>query len=183
MEIYITSDHHFGHANICKFNRRDGSKLRPWVNHEDMDAEMIERWNSIVKPQDKVIHCGDVVINRRFLHIYSALNGNKKLVLGNHDIFDHTDYLKYFKSLHGSLKLDNLLLSHIPLHPLSIPQWCQANVHGHVHADSLDDAKYYNACVEVTDYQPQPLYLVKENIMRAQQNQQENAQNIVLDIV
>lgn len=186
MEIYLTSDHHFGHANICKFTRRDGTKLRPWDNHEVMDAEMISRWNAVVKPNDTVIHLGDVVINRRFLEIYSKLNGDKKLILGNHDIFPHEDYLKYFRRLYGSMKLDNLMLSHIPLHPLSVPQWCMANVHGHVHADSLPDTRYYNVCVEVTDYQPQPLYLVKENIVRAQQQAQEQAQvaeSIVLDII
>jgi hypothetical protein len=40
--------------------------------------------------------------------------------------------------------------------------------------------------VEVTDYTPQPLYLVKENIARAQLLAQDSAviaQNIVLDII
>ena len=186
MEIYLTSDHHFGHANICKFNRRDGSKLRPWDDPQVMDAELVERWNSVVKPHDHVIHLGDVVMNRRYLDIYGKLHGDKKLILGNHDIFDHQDYLKYFRRLYGSMKLDNLMLSHIPLHPLSVPHWCMANVHGHVHADSLPDLKYYNVCVEVTDYTPQPLYLVKENIARAQllaQESAQTAQNIVLDII
>ena len=186
MEIYLTSDHHFGHANICKFNRQDGTKLRPWDDPQVMDAELIARWNSVVKPTDNVIHLGDVVINRRFLPIYSQLHGNKKLILGNHDIFYHEDYLQYFRRLYGSLKLDNLLLSHIPLHPLSVPPWCLANVHGHLHADSLPDSKYYNVCVEVTDYTPQPLYLVKENIARAQLLAQDStliAHSIVLDII
>jgi len=186
MEIYLTSDHHFGHANICKFHRYNGEKLRPWDDPDEMNAHMIERWNSVVRPQDQVIHLGDVVINRRYLEIFDQLNGDKKLILGNHDIFSHDDYLKHFRRLYGSLKLDTFLLTHIPVHVDSIPQWCRANIHGHVHADSLLDSKYHNVCVEVTDYTPQPLYLIKENIARIQQRAMEQAdiaQKVVLDII
>jgi calcineurin-like phosphoesterase family protein len=152
--IFLISDTHFGHQNICKFTRHDGSPLRPWDDPDIMDEQMVERWNAVVRPNDLVYHLGDVVINRRCLSTLSRLHGDKRLILGNHDIFDNHDYLKYFKKLHGSLKLDNLLLSHIPLHPDSIPHWAMCNVHGHIHSQDISDGRYFNVSVENIDYSP-----------------------------
>ncbi len=60
MKTWITSDHHFGHQGMCEFSNHDGTKTRPWTDHKDADRIMIEKWNDIVKPDDKVYHLGDV---------------------------------------------------------------------------------------------------------------------------
>ena len=166
--VFLVSDTHFGHKNICVFTREDGSPLRPWDDSDAMDADMIERWNAVVRPNDVVYHLGDVVINRRCLGTLAKLNGSKRLVLGNHDIFDHSDYLPYFKRLHGSFKLDTILLSHIPLHPDSVPRWAMCNVHGHIHAQDIPDARYYNVSVEMIDYAPIALEDLKVRIREKQ---------------
>lgn len=153
--IFYISDSHFGHEKTCTvFKRPDGSPLRPFSCAEEMDAEMVKRWNSVVKPTDKIYHLGDVVINRRFLSVLNQLNGDKRLILGNHDIFDHHDYLKYFNRLHGSMKIDKLWLTHIPVHIDSVPRWALANVHGHIHAQEIPHGKYFNVSVEQIDYTP-----------------------------
>jgi calcineurin-like phosphoesterase family protein len=195
METYLISDSHYGHANICKFLREDGTKLRPWDTPEEMDAFMVERWNSVVKPGDVVYHLGDVAMNRRHIQTMGLLNGSKRLILGNHDIFDHSDYAPYFKRLHGSLKLDDLLLSHIPVHRDSVAKWTSCCVHGHIHASEVMqrnsqgnisiDPLYFNVCVEQIDYQPMPLYLVKEHIASRKKLNAEthNASNIAIDLI
>ena len=153
--IFYISDTHFGHEKTCTtFKRSDGTPLRPFSCAEEMDAEMVKRWNSVVKSTDKVYHLGDVVINRRFLSVLQELNGDKRLILGNHDIFDHHDYLKYFNRLHGSIKIDSLWLTHIPVHIDSVPRWSLANVHGHIHAQEIPHGKYFNVSVEQIDYTP-----------------------------
>jgi len=43
--VFLTSDTHFGHAGVCRFLREDGTKLRPWDNPDEMDEEMVKRWN------------------------------------------------------------------------------------------------------------------------------------------
>ena len=86
-ETFVVSDTHFGHAGVCRFLRDDGTKLRPWDTVEEMDEYMVEAWNNTVRPQDKVYHVGDVVMNRRCLKIMERLNGDKVLIKGNHDIF------------------------------------------------------------------------------------------------
>ena len=58
--IFIISDTHFSHENMYQFFNYDGTKMRPWNRAEDADDFMIEKWNSMVKPNDKVYHLGDV---------------------------------------------------------------------------------------------------------------------------
>jgi len=144
----------FGHANICKFTRADGSPVRPWTDPAEMDEAMVQNWNSVVGEKDVVYHLGDVVMNRRFLPIMARLNGRKKLILGNHDIFDHKDYAQYFERLHGSFKFEDLMLSHIPLHHDSVASWARCNVHGHIHEKDIDDSRYFNVSVENIEYTP-----------------------------
>ena len=131
---------------------------------------MISKWNAVVGPQDVVYHLGDVVINRRYIQTLGRLNGRKKLVRGNHDIFKLEDYYAYFEDIFGVVKLDvktdelrSYYLTHIPIHPESIPKWCNANVHGHLHAHRvLDkwgkvDPRYICVSVEHTNYAPIPI--------------------------
>jgi calcineurin-like phosphoesterase family protein len=55
--VFLVSDTHFGHAGVCRFTRNDGvTKLRPWTDPDEMDEEMVRRWNERVKPTDKVYH-------------------------------------------------------------------------------------------------------------------------------
>jgi calcineurin-like phosphoesterase family protein len=86
-KFYI-SDTHFGHAGTWeRFKNPDGTPLRPFTSTEEMDEKMIENWNSVVKEHDTVYHCGDVVIGKKHLEKIRRLNGKKKLIMGNHDIF------------------------------------------------------------------------------------------------
>jgi calcineurin-like phosphoesterase family protein len=153
--IWLVSDTHFGHEKCCTvFKRPDGSPLRPFASAEEMDEEMVRRWNERVRPSDKVYHLGDVVINRKSLTILERLNGKKRLIRGNHDIFPIEDYQKYFDEIYGVRVLDDIILSHIPLHPASITFRFGTNVHGHLHANDLEDPRYLNVCVEHTDFAP-----------------------------
>lgn len=159
---FLISDTHFGHANIITFKRADGSPLRDFKSVEEMDEHMVRCWNSAVNPNDTVYHLGDCVINRRCLPIFHRLNGRKKLIRGNHDLFKLDDYTPYFEDIYGVYVLKDMILSHIPLHPESITKRFGTNVHGHLHSyrvmhktykDKIDP-KYYSVCVEQINYTP-----------------------------
>lgn len=170
MKTFIVSDTHFGHSNICKFVDNNGQKLRPWDDPIKMTEDMIEYWNEVVGPKDKVYHLGDVVINRRFLTVLDSLNGEKVLIKGNHDIFKPNEYLQYFKDIRAYHILDNFLLSHIPIHPMSLYRW-KGNIHGHLHSNSIDDPRYFNVSVEKTNFRPINFEDIrKEYGKRSQQN-------------
>jgi calcineurin-like phosphoesterase family protein len=169
---FLISDTHFGHAGVCKFLRNDGvTKLRPWDTPEEMDEEMVKRWNERVRPMDKVYHLGDVVINRKHLTTLARLNGDKVLIRGNHDIFKLEDFTPYFRDVRGYHVMNGMILSHIPIHEESIGRF-GVNVHGHLHANrvmrraestvefmergvrSWIDLRYHCVCVEQTDFAP-----------------------------
>ena len=168
---FVISDWHFGHENSWKkFKRPDGSPMRPFSSTEEMDETMIERHNSKVGPNDVVYMLGDVVINKKSLHHVKRLNGKKRLVRGNHDIFKDADYREVgFESLYGvRVFVDQFILSHIPLHPDCVTDRFKVNVHGHLHANEImgwwmhgyeedlevPDPRYLCVSVEHTDYAP-----------------------------
>ena len=161
--VYLVSDTHFGHAGVCRFMRNDGvTKLRPWDDPEEMDEFMIRAWNERVRPNDKVYHLGDVVINRRALVTLGRLNGDKVLIRGNHDIFKDDEYRKYFRELRAYHVMNGMILSHIPIHSDSLGRF-GTNIHGHLHANRVMtevwgeykiDPRYHCVCVEATDFAP-----------------------------
>ena len=158
--VFLVSDTHFGHAGVCKFTRDDGTKLRPWDNPDEMDEEMIKRWNETVRPNDKVYHLGDVVINRKALKTLARLNGDKVLIKGNHDIFRLEEYTQYFRDVRGYHVMNGMILSHIPVHEESLGRF-GTNIHGHLHYNrvkkkpwDVPDPRYHCVCVEHTDYRP-----------------------------
>lgn len=157
--VWLTSDTHFGHLGVCRFTLNDGvTKLRPWDSPEEMDEEMVRRWNERVSPKDKVYHLGDVVINRRALAIMHRLNGDKVLIRGNHDIFRDEEYRVHFRELRAYHVMNGMILSHIPIHEESLGRF-GVNIHGHLHAnrvmkDGAVDTKYHCVCVEQTDFAP-----------------------------
>ena len=161
--VFLVSDTHFGHKGVCHFTRNDGvTKLRPWDTPEEMDEEMVKRWNERVKPTDKVYHLGDVVINRKSLSIMHRLNGDKVLIRGNHDIFKDEDYREHFRELRAYHVMNGMILSHIPLHPDSLGRF-GVNIHGHLHSNRVMtevwgqykiDVRYHCVCVEQTDFAP-----------------------------
>jgi calcineurin-like phosphoesterase family protein len=170
--IWLISDTHFGHANILNFKQKDGTPMRPFSSVLEMDEYMVDKWNSVVKPQDKVYHLGDVAMQWKDIAIVGRCNGHKRLVRGNHDDHSIKKYLPYFEEVYGSRLLDHLLLTHIPVHPESIGK-ALANVHGHVHNNvpALHfGPKYYNVSVEVIDYTPVSLEDLKLKIKKQQED-------------
>ena len=158
---FFISDTHFGHANILSFKRNDGlTPLRPFATIEEHDEFMIEAWNKVVRPVDKVYHLGDAVINRRCLPTLAQLNGKKRLVRGNHDIFKTSEYMQYFDEILGyrAFVKEGFICSHIPIHTESLSRW-KANVHGHTHANQvMQPAKLY-AERTLVDVCPDPRYV------------------------
>jgi len=162
--VFLISDTHFGHEKTCTvFKTEDGSPLRPFSCAEEMDEEMVKRWNERVRPNDKVYHLGDVVISRKHLKTLGRLNGDKILIRGNHDVFKLEDYTQYFRDLRGYHVMNGMILSHIPIHEQQLARF-GCNIHGHLHSHrvmrknqygvSEIDPRYQSVCVEQIDFAP-----------------------------
>ncbi len=81
MKFYI-ADCHFDHGNIIHFDNR------PFKTVDEMNEEMIKRWNNAVTKADEVYILGDFCWSKedRWIEILEQLNGQKTLITGNHDI-------------------------------------------------------------------------------------------------
>jgi calcineurin-like phosphoesterase family protein len=146
--VFITSDTHFGHANIIKYANR------PFDSVEEMNEALVENWNSVVKQGDKVYHLGDVTMNSKALDIMTRLNGRKCLIKGNHDTQRLKFYTPHFYDIRGSHELGNFILTHIPVAIEQKLRYPSGNIHGHLHEQNMNDPWYLNVSVEQTNYTP-----------------------------
>ena len=81
MKTYFISDLHLGHANCLRFDKR------PWETVEEMDMEIICRWNRKVRPEDHVYVLGDFAYKNctPIADYTNQMNGFIHLIRGNHD--------------------------------------------------------------------------------------------------
>lgn len=81
MRILFTSDLHLGHDNII------GYCSRPMSSVDEMNSELIRRWNDTVTDDDMVWVLGDFALGTldATLPLTRELRGHKILLAGNHD--------------------------------------------------------------------------------------------------
>jgi calcineurin-like phosphoesterase family protein len=146
---FVIADTHFGHRQVIEFEK--GS--RPFNTIEEHDEALVERWNTTVTKRDLVWHLGDVVFGTAGFELLGRLNGIKKLVMGNHDIYSTPRYLKYFNKVYGTTSIGGVILSHVPIHPDHFRN-CIGNVHGHLHNGCVNDYRYHCVSADQTDLTP-----------------------------
>jgi calcineurin-like phosphoesterase family protein len=163
--IWVVSDTHFNHANILKFtDSNTGELIRPgFADVTEMNEVMIQNWNSIVRPGDKVYHLGDVFFGDRdyFKRMWPRLMGSKRLIVGNHDDVPFLSSGGFFAKVQmwRIFAEFNILMSHVPLHESGLYRsknrdTPMLNVHGHIHQHKSPKGPYHNVCVEQTNYTP-----------------------------
>lgn len=145
--VYLISDPHFGHKNILDFANR------PFSSIEEMEEELVDRWNRRVSSKDTVICLGDWGFGVQNYKVAERLNGIKRIVLGNHDNGKMNHYYNRFASVHGSLQKKGLLFTHIPILFDKYRNY-EFVVHGHIHRaeDNVQDLRYINVNMDAWDY-------------------------------
>jgi calcineurin-like phosphoesterase family protein len=181
---WFTSDTHFGHARIIELCGR------PFDSVDAMNEAIIDNWNAVVKPDDFVIHMGDVAMGTlaESLPLVGRLNGVKALVPGNHDrifsenkpayrkrflpayqdVFDliwqeYTYLMPYgFDVCHFPFEGDSHEEDrHADLRPVDRGSWL---IHGHVHTEWKVRGRQINVGVDVWDFTPVHLDQIMEVI-------------------
>jgi calcineurin-like phosphoesterase family protein len=182
--VWFTADQHFGHHNIIRYCSR------PFANVQEMDAALIDRWNSIVAENDLVWCLGDISMSfRRALAISPMLKGRKKLIAGNHDrclgmrparIARRLALLATgWESVDERAQLDiagnKVLLAHLPFagnetypaEALSAPKdegrWL---LHGHIHEKWRQRGRMINVGVDVWNFAPVSLDTISDLILK-----------------
>ncbi len=124
---------------------------------------MINNWNSVVSPEDKVYHLGDFSLSHsKAKEILPLLNGYKILICGNHDKNPKDMIAAGFDEAYYEIKIKignkTLLVKHRPT-PNSGFDSGRWLLHGHTHnnkdtAKINYDNKWLNLSCEWWDYTP-----------------------------
>jgi len=93
---YVIGDTHLFHNNIIKYEPLRRKYLEEGApSHEDW---LIDRWNSVVRETDLVLHLGDFAFKPHLYAEYALfMNGKKILIIGNHDAKDISVYKDLFE--------------------------------------------------------------------------------------
>lgn len=133
---FYTSDLHFGHANVIKFDNR------PFGTIEEMDRLLIEYWNGRVTDQDEIYIMGDLIFrsDKPAEWYLRQLKGKKYLVIGNHEkaILNDDVARSYFEAIDKMMHItdgkNQIHACHFP-----IVEWNgyfrgHYHIHGHIHS-------------------------------------------------
>jgi calcineurin-like phosphoesterase family protein len=154
MAIFFTSDQHFGHAGALGLYRR------PFASVAEMDRRMIERWNSVVGPEDQVWHLGDFAVRQRPERVASLLrilHGHKHLIAGNDDDAavtgsDGWETVQPYAEM--SVDGRHLVLCHYPFRTWRNAGKGSINLHGHSHGRLKPLPRQRDVGVEIWDFRP-----------------------------
>ena len=156
MTIYFTSDLHFNHSNILKFN----PDTRKYSSVKEMNEALIADWNAVAKEGDTIYILGDVAFMQGSdaAKYVSRLVGEKILITGNHDgkLLKDASFRQCFSSIHSyyELKANNqkFCMFHYP-----IVEWNQCHrgsvhLHGHLHGSlsGLEEYKAFDVGLDAT---------------------------------
>lgn len=158
VNIWITSDTHFGHTKILELSDR------PFESVEEMNEILIENWNGCVSPKDTIFHLGDFALTTKeeSQKIFNKLNGQKYLILGNHDKRGN----KPSKSLPApwhwvgdvfGLKIspeEFIELNHRPCRSWTKSNYGSGHLYGHSHGKALPFGKSFDVGVDCWDFKP-----------------------------
>ena len=115
MATYLIGNCQFGRATIIKQNKR------PFDNVQEMNEEMIQRWNSVVTDEDDVIHLGNFAWDPKTAQdALLRLNGTIFFTRGEHDAA--LEVLESKGMLRSRVKMIDCL-THLPELNLSMTYW------------------------------------------------------------
>lgn len=148
--VWITSDTHYGHANICRgttsWKTENGSAVpntRPFDTIESMNNAIVNNINNVVLPDHSLIFLGDWSFggfdNIKKFHD-RLICKNIIFVLGNHDhhILNNKENIReLFVSVHDYLEVEinknKLILMHYPISSWNSVSKGTVHLHGHMH--------------------------------------------------
>lgn len=157
---FFASDHHIGHKNVLEYD------TRPFRTLDEMHETLIIRHNSTVPPNGLTYFLGDVGLSSGDVveRVIRRMNGQKVLVLGNHDKGMNAMYKAGFDVVLNSAVIyiagQRVTMSHCPLrgvwrenvegmkgaqdgenwhgeskqHRFTVADEGQFHLHGHIHS-------------------------------------------------
>jgi calcineurin-like phosphoesterase family protein len=146
--IFYTADIHFSDEKIREVC------YRPFKSTDNMDETIILNWNNKVKQTDMVYVLGDIFPcdgknEKRILDLINCLNGNKILVIGNHDepFVSQMSKNGNFSEMRHIIKIRDsdyeVVLCHYPLMTWWNDDKGSIHLFGHIHNKELPEITNY----------------------------------------
>ena len=189
-EIFFTADTHFDHSRIILPTYAD----RPYSSIEDMNEAFIENWNAVVKRGDFVFHLGDFGLWRNgkenaggkvLKAIFNRLNGQKSLVIGNHDRPKETQTLGWIRPpqhfMELKVKSHRLVLSHYGLRVWPGMRKGAIHLYGHSHDRLPGLGNSLDVGVDSWNYRPVTLSEIRARLADAPPYQPETERMLRID--
>ena len=154
MAVFFTSDTHFGHAGARSLY------CRPFASVSEMDAAMLDRWNTTVSPEDEIWHLGDFALGMpaaMTAELLSQLNGRKHLITGNNDSLATTNLAGWSSvQSYAEIGLDGfgLVLCHYAFRSWRNMSRGWLNLHGHSHGRLAPLLRQTDVGVDAWDFVP-----------------------------
>ena len=132
-KTYYISDWHYDHDNVVRF---DG---RPFKSIEHMNWNLINRWNSVVMPEDTVYVLGDMFWcgQEEAEQVLSLLTGKIVMIRGNHDRIHGGGFRKRLSGVYDYLEVSDagrkVILCHYPIPFFKNHMRGWLHLYGHVH--------------------------------------------------
>ena len=189
-KIFFSSDHHANHENIIKFCKR------PFENIQEMNQELVKRWNEKVPKDGIVFHLGDFAWGgyNVWKNFREQLNGNIYLIKGNHCLKNMTTTAKeLFIDVNMQMRIEiegrKIWLNHFPFlcysgvyREFNVLEY---NIFGHVHLSNIKERNagrdcercyqmlfptQYDVGVDFNEFAPISWYEVDERIKKQIEN-------------
>lgn len=157
---FVAADLHFGDASLCGI-AKSRPRSRPFGTADEMNAEIVRRWNETVCSSDVVHVLGDVGRGSH-ANLVAQLNGVKHLIAGNGDALSDLVRRGLFRSVKVLSQFPGIIMTHVPVHP-QLLRGATRNIHGHLHGASVPDARYICVSMEQTDFRP----VLLEDVLRS----------------
>ena len=164
---FYTADCHFFHRAILEYENR------PFPSVDEMNEEMIKKWNKKVKAKDAVYILGDFSFGKPELTeaLLDRLNGKKYLIIGNHDYFAHHknfdktkfEWIKAYHTLSENVSGEtyHVILFHYPIAAWERSHYGSIHLYGHLHSNEGSHRRLdfelknaFNVGVDVRNFEP-----------------------------
>lgn len=159
-DVFFTSDPHFFHKSMVDMKRR------PFTSVDEMNEVLVANWNSVVGKNSIIYVLGDVSFGspEETHRLLERLNGNKRLILGNHDGSKMVDkvYRHHFMTICDRMRVkfldikEEVVLDHFPLLTWDKAHYGAWHLHGHSHGSMRYpfEGKILDVGVDVHNFTP-----------------------------
>ncbi len=148
MNIFFTSDSHFGSARTLELSKR------PFDSVSQMDKQIINNWNSVVSMNDTVYHLGDF----GDALVMQKLQGKSiKIIPGNYDTPEIVEELKKDRRVEIIKQQSIITINNEEFMLIHEPENGDVDyfhLFGHIHKLQMVKKNGLNTCVDLHHFTP-----------------------------